>query len=326
MQKNVIIINNSIGNKLMTPFALKNIKGRAGRYYHHFVGRVFYIDKKQREIEEQEDLRLNFSIYDNISILKVDMDNAVTNDLSESNKAIKLVRESEFDKTKLPDKVFIKNRLYQRDLQEKYLNHLLKEYNFVLFEGLICKTHNINYFLQNRMMNLILDSVAQVGIIDERVKTLYHAVVSKYSMERFKGLMEFQLNNGLGEPDKDIDKIYLKVFDQIKNIIEYEVPKLLCLFEALYQQAGRIRGYDMDDFNLSAVIRFFELGVTTALGIYLVEFGYPIDAIRLIEEKFYALGTMDLNDSKVFIRRNMSIVRGFLDDYEMKLLHSTLEV
>ena len=126
MQKNVIIINNSIGNKLMTPFALKNIKGRAGRYYHHFVGRVFYIDKKQREIEEQEDLRLNFSIYDNISILKVDMDNAVTNDLSESNKAIKLVRESEFDKTKLPDKVFIKNSLYQRDLQEKYYNNLLK--------------------------------------------------------------------------------------------------------------------------------------------------------------------------------------------------------
>ncbi|MEA4964079.1 helicase-related protein [Lutispora sp.] len=323
--KNVIIINSSVGGNLMTPFALKNIKGRAGRYYHHFIGRVFYVDKKQREIEEQEDLMLNFSLYDDISILNVDIDNAVTDDLAGSNKAIKLVRESKFDKIKLPDKVFIKNRLYPRDLQEKYLDHLLKEYNFALFKGLIGNTHNINYFLQNRMMNTILDSVTQIGVIDDRVKNLYHAVVSKYSIEKFRGLLEYQLENGLKEPEKDIDKIYLKVFDQIKNIIEYEVPKLLCLFEAIYQQAGRIKGYNMDDFNLSAIIRFFELGVTTAFGIYLVEFGYPIDAIRLIEEKFYALSTMDLNDSLKFIRNNISYARSFLDEYEMELLYHAIE-
>lgn len=40
--KNVVIINNSVGNTTMTAFALKNIKGRAGRYYHHAMGRVFY--------------------------------------------------------------------------------------------------------------------------------------------------------------------------------------------------------------------------------------------------------------------------------------------
>ncbi|MFZ2729982.1 MAG: helicase-related protein, partial [Blautia wexlerae] len=40
--KNVVIINNSVGKKTMTAFTLKNIKGRAGRYYHHNLGRVFY--------------------------------------------------------------------------------------------------------------------------------------------------------------------------------------------------------------------------------------------------------------------------------------------
>ncbi|MCL4418014.1 MAG: DEAD/DEAH box helicase [Actinobacteria bacterium] len=323
--KNVVIINNSVGSNPMTPFALKNIKGRAGRYYHHFVGRIFYIDKKQRQVEQQEDLMLNFSIYDDIPILNVDLDNAVADDLAESNKRIKLVRESKFNKTKLSDKVFIKNRLFQRDIQEKYLDFFLKEQNFTLFKGLIGNTYNIHSFLQNKMMNTILDSVAQVGIIDDRVKGLYHAVVSKYSIEKFKGLMEYQLGSGLSEPEKEIDKMYLKVFGQIKNIIEYEVPKLLCLFEAIYQQAGRIKGYNMDDFNLSAIIRFFELGVTTALGIYLVEFGYPIDAIRLIEDKFSTLSTMDLNDSLRFIRKNINYARSFLDNYEMELLYSAIE-
>jgi len=323
--KNVIIINNSIGGNPMTPFALKNIKGRAGRYYHHFVGRVFYIDKKQREIEQQEDLKLNFSTYDDMSILNVDLDNAFIDDLAEYNKRVKLIRENNFNKTKLPDNVFIKNRLFPRDIQEKYLDFLLEEQNFALFKGLIGNTNNINSFLQNRMMNTILDSIAQVGIIEDRVKNLYHAVVSKYSLEKFRGLMEYQLKNGLSEPEKDIDRMYLTVFDQIKNIIEYEVPKLLCLFEAIYQQAGRIKGYNMDDFNLSVIIRFFELGVTTALGIYLVEFGYPIDAIRLIEDKLYDLRTMEIDESLIFIRKNVNYVRDLLDDYEMELLFRAIQ-
>lgn len=59
--------------------------------------------------------------------------------------------------------------------------------------------------------------------------------------------------------------MYLTVFEQIRNIIEHEVQKLLCLFEAIFQQSGRIKRYNMDDFNLSVIIRFFELEIITAL-------------------------------------------------------------
>ena len=67
--KNVVIINNSVGNTTMTAFALKNIKGRAGRYYHHAMGRVFYTDSKQRQIENADDMQLNFQTYDTHPIL-----------------------------------------------------------------------------------------------------------------------------------------------------------------------------------------------------------------------------------------------------------------
>ena len=324
--KNVIIINNSVGGNPMTLFALKNIKGRAGRYYHHFIGRVFYLDKKQRQIEEQEDMMLNFPIYDNVSILKVDIDNAALEDLSTLNKAKKVERESNFNKEILPDDVFLKNRLFARDEQQKYLQLLLEEQYFLKFKNLIGNTSNINNFLNMRMMNVILDSLADAGILDNKVKVLYHAVVSKYSIDRFKGLMEYQLNNSLSVPEKEIDSIYLKVFDQIKKIIEYEVPKFLCLFEALYQRAGILKGYDMHDFNLSIIIRFFELGVTSALGIYLVEYGYPIDAIRLIEKNLSAINTMELEESKNYISKNYNTVKKFLDTYEIELLRDAIGV
>ena len=50
--------------------------------------------------------------------------------------------------------------------------------------------------------------------------------------------------------EEKIDSAYIKAFEQIRNIVEYEIPKLLCLFESLFQQAGKLLGYNMDDFNL----------------------------------------------------------------------------
>jgi late competence protein required for DNA uptake (superfamily II DNA/RNA helicase) len=323
--KNVVIVNSSVGNNPLTPFAIKNIKGRAGRYYHHFVGRVFYTDEKQRQIETQSETQLNFSIYDDKSLTKIDIDNADIQDLAITNKKVKVTRETGFNKEKLPDNVFIKNRLYSRDLQEQYLNYLLVPFNFNKFQSLIGNSDNINSFLYNKMMYIILDSFFQVGIIDENAKNVYYAIISNYSIRRFEGLMQYQMKVSLHEPEEDIDKIYNKVFDQIRKIVEYEVPKLLCLFESLYQQAGRLKGYDMDSFDLSQIIRFFELGVKSFFGLFLVEYGFPIDAIRDIEDKFSILTQMDLQESINYITKNIKALSQILDDYESELLKTAID-
>lgn len=80
----------------------------------------------------------------------------------------------------------------------------------------------------------------------------------------------------------------------------------------------------MEEFNLSAIIRFFELGVTSAFGIYLVEYGYPIDAIRLIEARFTELGTMNLEESISFLGKNMHVIIRLLDTCEIELLTTAL--
>lgn len=71
---NVVIINSSVGNSSMSAFTMKNIKGRAGRYYHNYIGRVFYTDKKQKDISNENQLQLNFSTFDVKPILNVDLD------------------------------------------------------------------------------------------------------------------------------------------------------------------------------------------------------------------------------------------------------------
>lgn len=320
--KNVIIINNSVGTLTMTAFALKNIKGRAGRYYHHTVGRVFYTDAKQRQIEQTDDMQLNFQTYDSAPVLKADIDNALIEDLADQNKKIKLEREEKFKKQILPDNVFIKNRLYPRDTQERYLSYIMRRNNFRLFEGIIGNSGNIRYFLENRIINAILETFEATQILDEKKAGIYYAVISTYSQQGTLGILQYHVNRLQANEEiieEKIDSAYIKTFEQIRNIVEYEIPKLLCLFESLFQQAGRLLGYNLDDFNMSSIIRFVELGITTELGLFLVEFGFPADTIRDLERKVPAIGRLEALEAVAYLERNPRIINSIMDAYEREL-------
>lgn len=321
--KNVVVINNSVGNTPMTAFALKNIKGRAGRYYHHSIGRVFYADPKQRNIEKTDEMQLNFQTFDDINILKTDIDNSKIEDLSEKNKKIKSEREDNFDKQILPNAIFIKNRLYPRDQQERYLKYIMISSNFDKFNGLINNSHNINYFLTKKLMKPLLETFVETGILEINKGTVYNAVLATYSINGTMGVLEYHIKqlekDEINSSEEKIDVAYVNTFDQIRTIIEYEVPKLLCLFESLYQQAGIIKGYKMDEFNLSGIIRFYELGITTELGLFLVEYGFPIDTIRQLERKFSAILNMSAKEAVFYLEKNRKLLLGLMDEYEMGL-------
>lgn len=320
--KNVIIVNNKLGSGVMTAFALKNIRGRAGRYYHHFIGRVFYANREQRDIESQDNMRLNFSIYDDIPISDIDYDNADLVDLPINRRETKQAREGSFDKDILPDEVFYKNRLFPRDVQEKYLNYLLDHLH--VFEPLRRNPGNIPYFLNNNFMNTILSSLTHVNIIKENTARVYWAISDTYSKNHFQGLMRYQLDTHLENPLDDIDGAYLKVFTQIRNTIEFEIPRLLSLFESLFKQACILNDLDVLDFDMSSIIRYFELGVRTAFGIYLVEFGFPADAIRDIEDGLPALSSMNLQESTRHVTSNLRTITNRLDQYEKTLLDKAI--
>lgn len=327
--KNVVIINNSVGNTTMTAFALKNIKGRAGRYYHHAMGRVFYTDSKQRQIENADDMQLNFQTYDTHPILNADIDNASLDDLAEENRNIKVEREEKFNRNLLPDNVFIKNRLYPRDVQEKYLNYVMQTNVFRKFAGLIGNSSNIRYFLANKVINVILETFEETQILDTNKAKVYYSVVSTYSQNGTIGILQYHIgklqeNNSMFE--EKIDSAYIKAFEQIRNIVEYEIPKLLCLFESLFQQAGKLLGYNMDDFNLSSVIRFFELGITTELGLFLVEFGFPTDTIRALENKYPSIGKMGALEAATFLSNNQRAMYSVMDAYEQELFKRAMQV
>ena len=109
--KNTVILNSSKGNIKLTAFDIKNIGGRAGRYYHNFVGRIYYTDRKLIEILDSGSNSLNFITFDDKELENIDLDNADLLDLSGININLKQERIRIQNDYQLPRKIFEKNRL-----------------------------------------------------------------------------------------------------------------------------------------------------------------------------------------------------------------------
>ena len=317
--QNMIILNASKGRERLTPFDIKNIKGRAGRYYHCFIGRVFYMHKELLEIENSDDIALNFATYSDAELGAIDIDNADIDDLTENNRQIKRLRDEQARGYLLPYEVFIKNRMVKKEDQEKLLQTIMQPSEFNRFTMLINHPVNVQDFLKYNWLKKILECIYSAGLIDAYTVKKYNAVGLSYRDSGFLGILKYELDN-----NRSKDNAYSNAFKTMKDIVEHKIPKMLSLFESIIIHAGSLRGYDMDMFSLSKVKRYYETGVKSSFGEQLVEFGYPIDAIRRIEKVHPYLLFFNFEESLEYCKKNIARVCEGLDTYEQKLLKKFL--
>lgn len=317
--KNMIILNSSKGRKKLSAFDIKNIKGRAGRYHHCFVGRVFYMSKELQEIEDSDSLSLNFVTYSDIPLGVIDLDNADVTDLTTKNVIIKEKREMQTRNYLLPEDVFKKNRTVSKENQEKLLHVLMGRSVYEQFWWLIRNTVTVESFHKNYGMKKILDAFIQAGLIDERTKKLFLGVALTYYSKGFKGILEFEINRVRENQNKTIDSAYSEAFKAMRGILEHKIPKIISLFESIFKYVAEVNGDDTSLLSLSRVRRYYETGVKTILGEALIEYGFPTDAVRRIEDKHKRLSDCNLEDAKQYCRSNYNSIKALLDLYENQL-------
>lgn len=326
--KNMVVLNHSKGTKELTVFDFKNIIGRAGRYYHNFVGRYFLVDKELEKFEHTEDLTLNFVTYDDQELDPVDIDNSEYMDLSDINKNLKHKREEQFKEYLLTNDIYEKNRLIKREYQEMLLRFLLnnnilynKFYRYLSYPDILMQ------FTIYHAMNTVLDIFEESGLLDSIIVRRYKAVSNTYCNEGFHGLLRYEIDNARGDKvkHKSIDKAYMDAFKTQKDIIEHKIPKILALFETIFSYASLLRRKTLDNFSLSKVSRFYETGVKSYIGEQLIEFGFPVDAIKRIEDNNLRLLSMDASASQKYILEHLEDIKQLLDSYERGLLDKALK-
>lgn len=320
--QNMIIMNTSKGSEKLTPFDIKNIKGRAGRYYHCFIGRVFYMQKELFDIENSEDLSLNFATFSDSALGEIDLDNADFADLMPQNQMAKQKRDQKLSNYDLPYEVFIKNRMIKKEDQENLLRVLLyKDGEFDKYKILINNSSDVESFLKYNWLKKILDTFHSAKLVDDVVLARYSGISYGYYKNGFMGILEHELKeikNPKNKAVKTVDQAYSSSFRILKDIVEHKIPKILSLFESILTYAGERNGVDMESFSLSKVKRYYETGVRSPIGEALIEYGFPLAAIRRIEARF-RLTSMTSSEAKVFFREHLQEVNILLDAYERKL-------
>lgn len=332
--KNMVVLNHKKGGSELTLFDFKNIIGRAGRYYHNFVGRYFLLDKELKKFEYDDDLELDFITYDEQSLDPIDLDNSEYSDLSNVNRELKQKRLEEQRNYILTEEVYNKNRLIRKEHQESLLKYLMdddvlynKFYNYTTFPDILVQ------FTKYHAMNIVLDIFKNAKLLDEITVTRYKAISNTYCNEGFHGLLKYEIDmarkekidkHGNRVPSKSIDKAYMDAFKTQKNIIEHKFPKLLSLFECIFLYSSTLRKKFLKDFSMSKVIRYYETGVQSYFGEQLVEFGFPVDAIKRIEDNNVKLISMNADLSKKYVQENLYKINNLLDEYERDLLNKAL--
>ena len=327
--KNMVVLNHTKGSASLTTFDFKNIIGRAGRYYHNFVGRYFLVDKELKELENNENLILDFITYGEKELDAIDIDNAYIIDLSSINKEKKEIRIEMQKDYLLPENVFQKNRLIKKENQETLLRYLLNDK--ILFDKFYDKTTYPDILLQftkYQAINAILDIFLKANLIEEPMTKRYKAISKSYCEEGFVGILKYELKR-TKEPDQygniqTVDNAYMAAFKTQKEILEHKIPKMLALFESIFVCACSIKNKQLENFSLSKVIRFYETGVKSYFGEQLIEYGYPVDAIRRIEEKNQILVRCGADETTKFVRGNFQKLTVNLDEYEKQLLYQAI--
>ena len=321
--KTVIVYHNPSGeNDAGKRFLLLNINGRAGRYLRHFVGNIVYLNRECLKIESSEHISLDFKLFsDEVLLGDVDLENVENEHLSSTN--LERKKRIELDRDLLPDKVFSQNRLIERVKQEKILREICSSVG--RFNGI--EKANIMQFINDGYFDAILEIWAKVGEIKDTQILGIKFFSKKYAEDGYLGVLKYKfdrpqehsLDNENSE-SKFVNDTYRTVFRDVKDTIEYQLPRILSLFETLINRAFEIKGISRTEpLDLSKIIRYFEVGAKTLLGTDMIEKGVPIITVRKLEKR--AIEGDTLEEQKDFFSSRYLKFTMFLDAYEKEMIN-----
>ena len=240
--KNLIVLESAKGDKPLKKFDAKNIAGRAGRFLHHYSGRVLIIQNDFLEIINSVSDGIKHKNYDS-NIPKNEIDLYYTNDeyLSVEEKQRKINIKAEQLKRNIPDFVFdhykVVSRIDKITLYDEIIKLrpselgaikvLISKINFTLdidYDGFQVILNTIRPIIKNKDLSFLIDFKPAPGTYS----TLTHLVYF-YLRGGFKGSMNYNLKTR--KPDAAIRDSAKFVY----NTLKYQLVKYLGVFNIIYK-------------------------------------------------------------------------------------------
>jgi len=310
--KNVIVMSDMKGTKVLKHFDAQNIAGRAGRFNFHYSGRVIAIDNNFMSMLLEDGECLTHRGYD-ITSRKSDVDLEITHKdyLSAEEKLRKadiaqMVAESglpdeiinSFKAISKVDKITLYKKLEQLIYSEKQgIEYFCKH----LFRG----AFDWNGF--DIICHILASCVKEEGLqsmMTQQIANGHCLLTPKvyfYLKDGFLGVIE----NEKTYYRKSIDSAIRDASKMVFNTFRYQLSKYLGVFDLLYRYyISTEQNIDIDQvLGLNILIQLLEYGSVIEKAKKANDYGVPYSIVRYYEtEDSRVVGTFDAYEAKVFER------------------------
>jgi len=308
--KNIIIYDDCKGINPLSGFDVKNIKGRAGRFLSHFIGRVIVFKKLNKEEEKGT---IEFSYYDNQSLTPEETIQVDKNDLFNDNLYIRNNIESKLSSWNIPLELLKKNKFIPIQNQYSlitYLRNNKQELNEILFSGQLPNKIQIDL-----LMNLCYDHLFNETDKNNRNFSLGNLTrLTKFYIYYTPPIKELiKQQNG-----EKIDTRVRNAFTLISRYFEFALPKYFSAFEYLFNYVYQESyGTKTEAISLKALITKLEFGTIVKHEIALKEAGVPVGIINKISSALHDCDNID--KVRVKLQLNPNVTKN-LTNYEKNIL------
>ena len=303
--KNVIIYDNRKGPDPLLGFDVLNLKGRAGRFGKHFIGRVISLVDlpKQNELSN-----INFSFLDNENL---EDESIVLLDDSEISSGLNTKKE------KLQEKLRKSGLTLDLIKSNKYISIDKQIYLFQLLKSNPGLRKEIYY----------VGNIPSSYQLTEIFRLCYGALFSDdekdskaYSFDMLKNLLVdyLYINSSVKVIINRMrsDNINTKIrsaFTLITKRFEYTYPKYLSAFQNIYNYVND------DNINLKYIITKLEYGYTENHLIALKETGLPNSVIDKLSDTFSSCNTIE-EIRLLYTEKYKGTQLANLSEYELKMI------
>lgn len=325
--KNLIVISSMKGDKPLKTFDAKNIAGRAGRFLHHYNGRVLIVDKKFQKIIDGTDSEIKHKNFDPDSV-KNEIDYFITEEIYLSQED-RVRRQEIVDRQILrgipndimsmykmisySDKITIFDNISAlttiQCTQIKVLIEDIIRYLSIDYNGFKIVIDIIKPIVKNRDLGFFInkESVLQKGQNAGSSYPILVYMLSAYLDNGFFGSVEYNLKRSVSNGKQiKVDEAIRQSSKFIFNTLKYQLVKYLGVFNTMYkyQQSQALKKSIDDIVGIDRLLLKLEYNATSDKGRLVSDYGVPSKILEYYEkdEDKSIKGTFDSYEKDKFVK------------------------
>lgn len=309
--KNVIIYNNWRGktsNKI-DYFDYKNIKGRSGRLFKHYIGVLYNFYPK---LEEQE-IKVDIPFIDqekplNKEILAQTLESDIKDKNSKEYLELMQIPKDELELYKF-NGITIEGQKYIHDyIKENFAN----DYSNIYWSYM--PTYKQVSYITNLCFEHLLKSTETTnGMTDKKLATLIHKCNQQKSLAT---IIRNEVKYYCEEKGEDYNKILISAFQIQRHWFDYKVPKWFGVFNEIQKFICNKNNVPAGDY--SYFISMIENDYISNRASILLEFDLPITAIKTLDALVPQY--VEADDFLRYIKENQEVLLVMLPLYEQERL------